>query len=161
MPDGRGSASSPDGRGGTDGSGSTDGRGSASSRIPACRLAVAGDAHGGLGEEEIEEAMREVRPALLRDRPRASAMAAVAWGDLIEIGQVKRSLHTFVVDALSERRKFVRLGIEPPRGVLLYGPPGTGKTALATGFVTCHMSLATYCNVSSRLPYCVSRVTYR
>ena len=90
-----------------------------------------------------------------------AGVAAVAWGDLIEIGQVKRSLHTFVVDALSERRKFVRLGIEPPRGVLLYGPPGTGKTALATGFVTCHMSLATYCNVSSRLPYCVSRVTYR
>jgi proteasome regulatory subunit len=26
---------------------------------------------------------------------------------------------------------FVRVGIEPPRGVLLYGPPGTGKTLLA------------------------------
>jgi len=26
---------------------------------------------------------------------------------------------------------FLRLGIEPPKGVLLYGPPGTGKTLLA------------------------------
>ncbi|RLJ06765.1 MAG: AAA family ATPase, partial [Candidatus Aenigmatarchaeota archaeon] len=26
---------------------------------------------------------------------------------------------------------FIRLGIEPPKGVLLYGPPGTGKTLLA------------------------------
>ena len=26
---------------------------------------------------------------------------------------------------------FMRLGITPPRGVLLYGPPGTGKTLLA------------------------------
>lgn len=26
---------------------------------------------------------------------------------------------------------FERLGLKPPRGVLLYGPPGTGKTALA------------------------------
>lgn len=27
--------------------------------------------------------------------------------------------------------KFVRLGIDPPRGVLFYGPPGTGKTLIA------------------------------
>lgn len=28
-------------------------------------------------------------------------------------------------------KKFVRLGIDPPRGVLFYGPPGTGKTLIA------------------------------
>ena len=26
---------------------------------------------------------------------------------------------------------FLRVGIKPPKGVLLYGPPGTGKTLLA------------------------------
>ncbi len=26
---------------------------------------------------------------------------------------------------------FARVGIKPPKGVLLYGPPGTGKTLLA------------------------------
>ena len=26
---------------------------------------------------------------------------------------------------------FVRVGIKPPKGVLLYGPPGTGKTLMA------------------------------
>jgi proteasome regulatory subunit len=26
---------------------------------------------------------------------------------------------------------FEKLGIDPPRGVLMYGPPGTGKTMMA------------------------------
>jgi transitional endoplasmic reticulum ATPase len=32
---------------------------------------------------------------------------------------------------LSEPEVFARLGVEPPKGVLLYGPPGTGKTLIA------------------------------
>ena len=32
---------------------------------------------------------------------------------------------------LTNPELFVRLGIKPPKGVLLYGPPGTGKTLLA------------------------------
>jgi len=32
---------------------------------------------------------------------------------------------------LSNPELFKRLGIKPPKGVLLYGPPGTGKTLLA------------------------------
>lgn len=27
--------------------------------------------------------------------------------------------------------KFITLGIDPPKGVLMYGPPGTGKTLTA------------------------------
>ncbi|KAM0672520.1 regulatory subunit of ATP-dependent 26S proteasome [Ordospora colligata] len=37
-----------------------------------------------------------------------------------------------VVEApLLNPEKFVALGIDPPKGVLLYGPPGTGKTLIA------------------------------
>lgn len=36
-----------------------------------------------------------------------------------------------VVLPINHKDRFVKLGIRPPKGVLMYGPPGTGKTMLA------------------------------
>ena len=41
---------------------------------------------------------------------------------------VKRRLTESVIWQMQDPARFTRLGIEPPRGLLLYGPPGTGKT---------------------------------
>ncbi|XP_078437200.1 26S proteasome regulatory subunit 7-like isoform X2 [Wolffia australiana] len=41
------------------------------------------------------------------------------------------SMREVVELPLLHPEKFVKLGIDPPKGVLCYGPPGTGKTLLA------------------------------
>ncbi|XP_052892682.1 26S proteasome regulatory subunit 6A-B-like [Anopheles moucheti] len=44
--------------------------------------------------------------------------------------QIKELIEAIVLP-LTHKDKFIRLGIRPPKGVLMYGPPGTGKTLLA------------------------------
>ena len=51
-----------------------------------------------------------------------------------DIGGLKKQIEKIreVVELpLVKHELFERMGIEPPKGVLLYGPPGTGKTLLA------------------------------
>ena len=47
------------------------------------------------------------------------------------VEQIER-LREVVEKPLLDPESFARLGIEPPKGVLMYGPPGTGKTLLAS-----------------------------
>ncbi|KAJ2026551.1 hypothetical protein IWW57_003001 [Coemansia sp. S610] len=61
---------------------------------------------------------------------------SVHWQDIGGLDAVIEELKEAIVWPLLYRDEFVRLGIKPPRGVLLYGPPGTGKTMLARAAAT-------------------------
>jgi len=60
-----------------------------------------------------------------------SRRADVTYDDLGGMGETIESLREMVELPLRYPELFTRLGVDPPRGVLLHGPPGTGKTRLA------------------------------
>jgi len=53
------------------------------------------------------------------------------WDSVGGLESVKRKLRQAVEWPVLHRETFERLGLKPPRGVLLYGPPGCSKTTLA------------------------------
>jgi transitional endoplasmic reticulum ATPase len=83
---------------------------------------------------DFYDAMHEVVPTAMREfyveRPK------VWWQDVGGLDSVKKSLTDNIITAIKEPSKFTKMGIKPPKGVLLYGPPGTGKTLLARAVAT-------------------------
>src|SRR5690606_32376427 len=57
--------------------------------------------------------------------------AAITYDDLGGLGNTLGQVREMIELPLKHPELFQRLGIDPPKGVLLYGPPGTGKTLLA------------------------------
>ncbi len=69
----------------------------------------------------------------------------VSYKDIGGLEDVIQEVREVVELPLKEPERFKRLGIEPPKGVLLYGPPGTGKTLLAKAVA--HETNATFIHV--------------
>ncbi|MCE7735758.1 MAG: CDC48 family AAA ATPase [Candidatus Heimdallarchaeota archaeon] len=55
----------------------------------------------------------------------------ISYEDIGGLDEVVKKLREMIELPLRFPEIFERVGIQPPRGVLLYGPPGTGKTILA------------------------------
>ncbi|GMG01961.1 hypothetical protein B5S30_g1105 [[Candida] boidinii] len=55
----------------------------------------------------------------------------ISFGGIGGLSEQIRELREVIELPLKNPELFLRVGIKPPKGVLLYGPPGTGKTLLA------------------------------
>ncbi|GLB41837.1 putative AAA ATPase family protein [Lyophyllum shimeji] len=72
---------------------------------------------------------REVDPMVYKmslEDPGGASFAGIGG-----LGEQVRELREIIELPLLSPELFLRVGIKPPKGVLLYGPPGTGKTLLA------------------------------
>jgi transitional endoplasmic reticulum ATPase len=82
-----------------------------------------------VGQQDLLDAVGAVRPISMSSSAtlQTGGITLDQVGDMVE---VKQALTEAVLWPLRYPDSFARLGVDPPRGVLVYGPPGCGKTFL-------------------------------
>jgi len=78
--------------------------------------------------EDFNAALEVVRPTSMAES--TVDVGGLSLDDVGDMVTVKETLTESVLWPLTYPDTFARLGVQPPRGVLLYGPPGCGKTYL-------------------------------
>jgi len=84
--------------------------------------------------DDFVNAYKEVTPTAMREV--YIEVSTVHWDDAGGLDDVKQHLKEAVEWPMKNPEIFTRLGIKPPKGILLYGPPGCGKTLLARAVAT-------------------------
>jgi transitional endoplasmic reticulum ATPase len=84
--------------------------------------------------DDFMSAYREITPTAMREV--YVEVPQVQWAQVGGLKRVKQELMESVEWPLKKPEVFNRMGIKPPRGILLYGPPGCGKTLLARAVAT-------------------------
>ncbi|RLE48477.1 MAG: AAA family ATPase [Candidatus Methanomethylicota archaeon] len=84
--------------------------------------------------QDFINAFKEITPTALREV--YVEVPNVRWDDIGGLEEVKQELREAVEWPIKYPDAFKRVGIKPPKGVLLYGPPGCGKTLLAKAVAT-------------------------
>ena len=84
--------------------------------------------------EDFVNAYKEITPTAMREV--YIEVPSVHWSDVGGLEDIKQELREAVEWPIKNPEIFKRMGIRPPKGVLLSGPPGCGKTLLARAVAT-------------------------
>jgi transitional endoplasmic reticulum ATPase len=84
--------------------------------------------------DDFMNAYREITPTAMREV--YVEVPSVQWADVGGLTDIKQELQEAVEWPLKKPEVFQRIGIRPPKGILLFGPPGCGKTMLARAVAT-------------------------
>jgi SpoVK/Ycf46/Vps4 family AAA+-type ATPase/intein/homing endonuclease len=87
-----------------------------------------------VSKKDFREALKVVRPSAMREV--LVEIPNIKWGDIGGLEEVKQQLIEAVEWPIKNPEAFKRLGVKPPKGILLYGAPGAGKTLLAKAVAT-------------------------
>src|SRR5438445_296794 len=87
-----------------------------------------------LNLDDFMNAYREITPTAMREV--YVEVPSVQWADVGGLTDVKQELQEAVEWPIKKPEVFRRIGIRPPKGILLFGPPGCGKTMLARAVAT-------------------------
>ncbi len=111
--------------------------------LRAAARAAADSAPPRLTQDDLAQALSVIRPVSRSGSPEPS-LGGITLDDVGDMVETKQALTEAVLWPLQHPDTFARLGVDPPRGVLLYGPPGCGKTFLvralaASGRLSVHV----------------------
>jgi len=78
--------------------------------------------------QHFESALQYIKPSNFNENQ--TKIPDIRFTDLYGIDDAIHDLKVSVINPFRDRSEYIKLGINPPRGVLIHGPPGVGKTAL-------------------------------
>lgn len=105
---------------------------------PGCKVAV----NNALSIVKVLEETYDTRVRIMELEESPDVTFELVGGLSTEIEEVREAVEY----PLTKPEVFERIGVEPPKGILLFGPPGTGKTLVAKAVA--HNAKATFIRMS-------------
>ena len=99
-----------------------------------CRQALLLAKDGKLSLQHLLTALTKVPPRAMNDIK--IEVPEVRWSDIGGLRGVQELLTKVISWPIIHQEKYRKMGISPPRGVLMYGPPGCCKTMMAKALAT-------------------------